>query len=137
MNITHHYTIHYPEHEPRSSDPHYRDFEAYKRNRKTSGTYHCDWAMRHRNGDFSECDLSKPLECHHSHIEFALQNAVDLALLEKDYPGVSNPDDIGAWVESADNLELLCVSHHRGHAGKHVASYADFEAQSYVRSLIS
>jgi hypothetical protein len=34
------------------------------------------------------------LELHHSHIEFSLQNGVSLKALEKDYPGVSNPNEI-------------------------------------------
>jgi hypothetical protein len=134
--VSHRYSIHYPAHEPRAVDPHKADFDAYKRRRRADGTYHCDFAVQHRGGDESECDLSMPLECHHQHIEFALQNGVDLALLEQDYPGVSQ-QGVGAWLDSAANLELLCVFHHRGHGGKHVASVADFEGQIYVRRLLS
>ena len=136
QKVTHSYTIHYAGHEPREDDPHKKDFDEYKRRRKADGTYHCDFAAEHRNGDQSECDLSKPLECHHKHIEFALKNGVDLALLEADYPGVSQMG-IGAWIDSAENLELLCVFHHRGHAGKHVVSVSDFEGELYVRGLTS
>lgn len=134
--VSHRYVIHYPEHEPREVDPHKHDFDEYKRRRRENNTYHCDFAIEHRDGDESECDLTRPLECHHRHIEFALQNGVDLALLEHDYPGVSQ-QGVGAWLDSADNLELLCVFHHRGHGGKHVASVADFEGQIYVRRLLS
>lgn len=134
---THSYLITYPEHGPREDDPHYKDFHAFKTARKTAGTYHCDWAAKHRGGDSSECDLSMPLEAHHSHIEWALLNEVDLALLEEAYPGVSDPGKVGAWVESAENLEILCVNHHRRHMGKHVAAYADFEGLSFVHNLIS
>ena len=89
----------------------------------------------HRN-DFSECSLDKPLELHHSHVEFSLQNGVDLKWLEVDYPGISDPDSVGAWVESADNLVWLCEFHHRGHGGIHNAAAADYEAEKYVRGLI-
>jgi hypothetical protein len=90
----------------------------------------------HRN-DFSECSLDQPLEVHHTHIEFALQNGIDLAWLEVDYPGISNPDEIGAWVESAANLEWLCIFHHRASGtGKHHAAVADFEGERYIRGLI-
>ncbi|ORV92837.1 hypothetical protein AWC11_07390 [Mycobacterium interjectum] len=88
----------------------------------------------HRN-DFTECD--GPLELHHAHVEFALQNGIDLKWLEADYPGISDPDSVGVWVESAANLEWLCRFHHRGHGGVHVASAADFEAGKFVRGLIS
>lgn len=135
--VTHRYTVHYPEHGPRESDPHYKDFHAFKAKRKAEGTYFCDWASVHRAGDSSECDLTAPLEAHHSHVEWALLNEVDLSLLEDAYPGISNRDEVGAWVESAQNLELLCIKHHRGHMGKHVASYADFEGLSFVHNLLS
>ena len=48
-----------------------------------AGTYTCDFAVEHRNGDTSECDLTKPLECHHRIIEFSVQNSVDLSCLRK------------------------------------------------------
>lgn len=137
QKIAHAYLVTYPAHGPRESDPHYKDFHKFKADRKAARTYHCDWAVQHRDGDFSECDLTVPLEAHHSHIEWALLNEVDLALLDEAYPGLSNPDEAGAWVESAQNLELLCVNHHRRHMGKHVAAYADFEGLSFVRHLIS
>jgi hypothetical protein len=131
QNVTHHYRIHYPPHPERRSDPHYRDFAAYRR--RTRASAQCE-VGRHR-GDFSECYGG--LQLHHSHIEFSLQNGVDLAWLEVDYPGISDPDSVGAWVESADNLLWLCQEHHIGARGIHVLSAADFEAQKYVRDLIA
>lgn len=130
--ITNHYTVHFPEHPPREDDPHYRDFEAYRN--KTKATAICVFAER-RGGDVSEC--AGGLELHHSHVEFSLQNGVDFTLLEKDYPGISDPTQVGAWVESAANLEWLCAKHHRGHGGIHHASASDWEAGIYVRNLIS
>lgn len=131
--VVHSYTVHYPEHLPREGDPHYRDFDAYRR--RTKATAEC--AVGAHRGDFTECDLTKPLELHHAHIEFSLANGVDLAWLENDYPGVSDPDRVGEWVESADNLMWLCIFHHRGHGGVHVATASDFEAERYVRGLIT
>ena len=133
QSTTHNYLVHYPAHPARTTDPHYKDFNAY--HRKTHDTAQCAVGV-HRN-DFSECSLDKPMELHHSHIEFSLQNGVDLKWLEADYPGVSDPDTVGAWVESAENLEWLCIFHHRGHGGKHTVAAADFEAERYVRGLIS
>jgi len=131
QQVTHTYLMHYPPHPARRDDPHYKDFEEYRR--RTRPTAQC--VIGAHRGDFSEC--RGELELHHAHIEFALQNGVDLAWLEKDYPGVSNPDEVGAWVESAANLMWLCEFHHRGHGGVHVASASDFEAEKYVRDLIS
>ena len=77
------------------------------------------------------------LELHHAHIEFALQNGVELAWLEADYPGVSDPDTIGMWVESAKNLTWLCERHHRGDGGVHTLTASDYEAEKYVKGLTS
>lgn len=134
--VTHHYTLLYPEHPARRDDPHYKDFAAYRR--RTRAQAKCAIGL-HRN-DFSECnDPSKwplGLELHHHAIEFSLQQGIDLSWLEKDYPGVSDPNEVGAWVESAANLQWLCERHHRGLDGVHVLSASDYEAIKYVRGLV-
>lgn len=131
QTVAHQYMMHYPAHPARSGDPNYVDFEAYRK--RTKATAKCSVGA-HRD-DFSEC--SGELELHHAHVEFSLQNGIDLAWLEKDYPGISDPHHVGAWVESAANLLWLCEFHHRGHGGVHVASASDYEAEKYVKGLIS
>jgi hypothetical protein len=133
---TSHYNVHFPEHGSREGDPHYKDFHHFHESSKHDPEiYQC--AVGKRRGDFSDCTLNLPLELHHAHVEWALQNGVDLALLEHQYPGISNRDELGAWVESAANLIWLCQFHHRGHGGAHVASASDFEGQHFVRGMIS
>lgn len=152
---THHYIVHFPPHPARTDDPHYRDFNHFHR---TYGpTARCLFAEHaslpddpaptlqsaapHRHIGLGEqragCDVTSPMELHHAHVEFALQQGVDLALLEKDYPGISSPDEVGAWVESGANFMWLCVFHHRGPGGAHTASASDWEAEKYVQGLIS
>ena len=133
QKVTRSYWVSYPAHPAREDDPHYRDFEEYRR--RTHATAKC--AIGEHRGDYTECSLGKPLELHHAHVEFSLQNGVDLVWLEKDYPGISDPSQVGAWVESADNLTWLCESCHRGPGGVHVASASDYEAAKYVSGLIS
>ena len=136
QHVGHSYVVHYPPHPARTDDPHYRDFEHLHREwKKDPERWQC--AIGKHRGDFAECDLTRPLELHHSHVEFSLQNGVDLAWLEVDYPGISDPAAVGAWVESAANLTVLCVAHHRGPGGIHTAAAADYEAAKYVRGLIS
>lgn len=131
QKVSHNYVVHYPWHYPRPEDPHYIDFEHYhKLHSKTAKCAFSDSA------DADQCVLDKPLELHHKIIEFSLQNGVDFAVLEKDYPGISNPDEIGAWVESDINFIWYCQFHHRGHGGAHTASASDFEAERYVKDLI-
>lgn len=136
QKVTKSYTIAYPAHEPREGDPHYKDFDHYNRvSRKDPVAYRCQVGA-HRN-DFSECDTDAPLELHHWHIEFALQNNVDLKWLEVDYPGVSDPDALGAWINSAANLQWLCLRHHRALDGVHKLSASDYEGIHYVRNLVA
>ena len=132
QHVTNAYVVAYPAHAPRKGDPHYADFEAYRR--RTKATARCEFGVS-LGADFSMC--SGGLELHHSHIEFALANGVDLKLLEERYPGVSDPDQVGAWTESADNLTWLCERHHRSHGGVHHASASDYEAEHFVRGLIT
>ena len=61
---------------------------------------------------------------------------MDLAWLETGFPSIPDPSQVGAWVESAVNLEWLCLPHHRGYGGVYCAA-ADWEAEKYVRRLIS
>jgi len=142
---THRYLLHFPEHAPREDDPHYVDFTAY--HRRTRATARCYVGerigfatCRDANGEPCVIDgagQQSGLELHHAHIEFSLQNGIDLAALEKDYPGVSTRTTVGEWVESAANLRWLCSWHHRGAGGAHTASHSDWEAEQYVRGLVS
>jgi hypothetical protein len=143
---THHYWLHFPPHPARKDDPHYVDFDHY--HRKTRAAARCYIGERIGFGECLDAQGSpcpppdgggeQPgLELHHAHIEFSLQNGVDLTALEKDYPGVSDPTQVGAWVESAVNLRWYCAWHHRGASGAHTATHSDFEATQYVPGLIS
>jgi hypothetical protein len=143
--VTHTYTLHFPAHEPRETDPHYRDFDAYHRRTRATARCHVgerigfDWC-RDAQGQPSVIDADgkqSGLELHHAHIEFSLQNGISLAALEKDYPGVSDSERVGEWVNSAANLIWVCAWHHRGAGGAHTASHADWEASKYVLGLIS
>jgi hypothetical protein len=143
---SHHYLMHFPPHPARTNDPHYRDFDAY--HRANRATARCYIGERTGYGDCTDphgAPCPPPagggeqpgLELHHSHIEFSLQNGVALAALEKDYPGVSDPSQVGAWVESGANFRWLCAYHHRGAGGAHTAAHADWEASQYVLGLIA
>jgi hypothetical protein len=131
QKVAHAYVMHYPEHPPRADDPHYKDFEHYRRTH--IDTARCAFAAEID----SDAECHGGLELHHSHVEFSLQNGVDLAVLEARYPGISDPAQVGAWVESADNLVFYCARHHRGHGGVHSAAASDFEASKFVRGLIT
>jgi hypothetical protein len=121
----------YPAHPAREDDPHYKDFHHYHESTKKDPIiYRCAWAVE--VNDFSQCPAG-PLELHHSHVEFSMQNGVDLVHLEHAYPGISDPSSVGAWVESAANLVWYCAYHHRAQSGGiHHLAAADFEASKWV-----
>lgn len=128
----HTYIIAYPDHEPRTEDPHYVDFEAYRK--RTKDTAVCTFGQR--INDFSDCDGG--LQLHHSHIEFAMQNAINLVHLEAVYPGISDPTMVGAWVESAANLIWLCRKHHISiPGGIHSLSSSDYEGSTFMQAIFS
>jgi hypothetical protein len=151
--ITHRYVVHYPPHPARKDDPHYADFDHY--HRKTRAVARCYIGERIgyqdcRDASGKPCpppDVNKiasvldspeqpGLELHHAHVEFSLQNGISLTALERDFPGISDPAQVGAWVESDQNFRWLCVFHHRGPGGAHTAAHADWEASQYVLGLI-
>ena len=128
--VSHKYQVAYPEHGPRTSDPHYIDFEHHRNKTKDSATCYVADRLGH------SADCAGGLELHHAHIEWSLVNGVSWEALEVDYPGISNPDEVGAWVESDENLRWLCERHHRGlSGGAHVLAHADWEAESYVPGM--
>jgi hypothetical protein len=132
QHIGHQYIVNYPSHYPRVGDPNYIDFEHYRK--AHVATAKCAYA---NDADSDQCVLDKPLELHHKVIEFSLQNGVDFAILERDFPGISDPTQVGAWVESDPNFVFYCQYHHRGHGGVHTASSSDFTAEKYVKDLIN
>lgn len=141
----HRYVIHYPPHPARESDPHYKDFNAYHRRTRRKARCYIGQRVGYqdcRDAQGNPCVIADDgsemsgLELHHAHIEFALQQGVSLAALETDYPGISNPDEVGQWVESAQNFRWLCVFHHRTNAGgAHAVSHSDWEGSQYIRAL--
>lgn len=124
------YTIHYPDHEPRQSDPHYYAFEAYRRSHVAEAKCYVGTRV-----GFDECQGS--LELHHHFLEFAIANEVDLQALEVDFPNLTDPEKVAEWAESDANFMWLCAKHHRGVGGVHHVAAADFEAELYVKNLIS
>jgi hypothetical protein len=133
--MVHRYVVHFPEHYPRQADPHYGAFDAFRRHaQKDPERWRCEVGAHF--GDFSYCTMDKPLEVHHRLIEFAAINGVDIKALHKDYPEVIDENTLNAFVESEKNFEVLCQYHHRGHAGAHIASHADFTSALYILDFI-
>ncbi len=98
---------HFPPHETRKGDPYYFTFEAMKRRAKKAGLDKC-----------AVCG-AQPVEWHHTYVEFALQNGIDVQKLNEVYGLHLDDESFKAWVESPGNAEPLCVRHHRGSEAVH------------------
>lgn len=129
QQVTNHYHIHYPEHAPRTSDPHYHAFEAYRKAHKDTAVCYTGQRV-----GFDECKGG--LELHHHFLEFAVVNAVSLEALGVDFPNLTDPEKVAEWAESDANFMWLCALHHRGYGGVHHAAAADWQAAQYVQNLL-
>jgi hypothetical protein len=62
---------------------------------------------------------SEQIELHHSHVEFAYQNGVDVPKLNELLGLHLDDEAFKDWIESPENLEPLCSLHHRGAEAVH------------------
>ena len=122
QTVTIHIAEHYPSHEPRTEDPHYKYFNAARKRLADLGKLVC-WI----------CGTTEQVELHHSMVEFALSNGVDIQKFETLYPefGITTDEQFLWWVEGEGNLTPLCKLHHTGILGVHVLPYPVWEPQRF------
>jgi hypothetical protein len=96
-----HETIYYPTHPKRGAES--AEFEQNKKEMILSGN--ACWIC----GGTAE-STGKPLEGHHLNVEWSLINSVDLTKVQKYFSGVTNLQE---FLDSKENLMILCARHHR------------------------
>ena len=96
---------HIPPHGPRGAA-----FNRAKKRMKTLGLEKCV---------IEDCDSGAPLEYHHTIIEHAFQEGVDIDKLNRAYGLHLTDDQFVDWIQSPGNLEVLCTVHHRTQLGIH------------------
>ena len=97
-----HETIYYPEHIKRSAES--SEFEQNKKEMIASGQ--ACWIC----GGTAE-STGQPLEGHHYNFEWALANSIDLKKVQTKLD--PNATDIPTFLDSKENLMILCAKHHR------------------------
>lgn len=108
----------WPAHEPRKDDPMYRYFHAAKERMRKAGLLVC-------NVKCQPAEHYGPVELHHSYVEFAHQNQIDLAKFNEVWGLHLDDDEFAQFVEGVPApdgqcaLEPLCTGHHRGVYGVH------------------
>jgi hypothetical protein len=100
----------WPEHEPRTSDPHYKLFHQAKARMKKLGLLVCNVESDYHYG---------LIELHHDKVEFAHVNQIDLDKFNHAYGLHLDDEQFAEYVEQEGNLEPLCTLHHRGQEGIH------------------
>lgn len=72
------------------------------------------------------------METHHDHFEWASQFGLDLNLVTKDFPDLTDRNKLAEWVDSESNMLVLCDAHHRGRrVGIHSITYPIWLLQRY------
>lgn len=75
------------------------------------------------------------IETHHAHIERSLAAACDWRKVHVDFPSVYDDASLMRWVDSPENLIVLCDQHHRSvEHGIHHLLPADWNIQRYLRT---
>ena len=97
-------SIAYPEHDPRKASAEYRHVHHHLVVELDTPCWIC--GIRNSEGG--------KMETHHSELEWAAANGVDLPLITKDFPELSDHDKLVAWLDSEGNMLVLCATHHRG-----------------------
>lgn len=136
-----HEVAHYPDHEPRKSDPQYTIFRKSRHHLidvlgvgcwiggATKAQITAGLPSSHR------CYGATGLEAHHSIAEFSGLNEVDWNKVAADFPNLdihSDADFLQA-AESEGGLMILCSKHHRGpQTGIHSITYPVWALDRYA-----
>lgn len=122
--------VYYPPHDPRTASAEYRRVHDHLVHELDSPC----WICGVRNSDVVRwpADVRRhfQLETHHTEIEWAAANGVDLAYVIRDFPSIHDHDQLVEWIDSEHNMLVLCAAHHRGHfTGIHSVSYPVWKLQ--------
>lgn len=120
----------YPSHQSRTTDKHYHYFHEAHERLKKAGKLVC--FVCGKDG----AAAGQPIELHHSVVEFALANGVDISRFEQLFPefGITTDEEFFAFVEGEGNLTPLCKLHHTGIEGIHCLPYPIWESLRYWRT---
>lgn len=133
--------VHYPEHEPRESDPHYKIFHKARHHLIYDLKVGC-WIGGATIDDLPvvdkthRCFGATQLEAHHAIAEFAGLNEIDFQKVAKDFPqaDIHSDEQFLNFAESEGGLIILCSVHHRSsNRGIHSITYPAWLLDRYAR----
>lgn len=122
-------SIWYPDHAPRKASSEYKRVHHHL-------VYELDeacWICGVRQSELPDGEYN---ETHHFHLEWALANRADPALILADFPEMKDATDpaLRHWLDSEGNMLVLCSAHHRhGLIGIHSITYPAWVAQRWLK----
>lgn len=117
-------TIFYPDHVTRGAESSEFQNTKQKLTKQGEGCYVCGLTQE-------ELGPSVRMEGHHFNSEWSLVNSLDLVKVQKDFPDVT---DVKTFLDSLENLILLCPKHHRSNLyGVHMITMPAWIVQKYQK----
>jgi len=114
--------VKYPPHEPRTQSTLYKHTHKHL-------VYELDtpcWICGVKNS------TGGAMETHHDELEWAAANGVDLDLIIRDFPALTDREKLQEWLDSEGNMLVLCDVHHRGsRTGIHSITYPAWKLQRW------
>lgn len=123
-----------PPHPPRTETPEYARAHKFLVYTKNAPCKVCGVTRRTLRYPKANPFGATALETHHVHVERSLAYACDWRKVHLDFPSVYDQESFLHWVDSPENLVVLCNVHHRSvEHGIHHLLPADFNVQRYLR----
>ena len=123
----------YPPHPPREDTPEYRHTHDLMVNQQDTPCRICGVRKSTLGDPVQNPFRAKDLESHHYPIQRELIDAVDFAKAAVDFPQITDRASLIAFVDSPENMWIICDVHHRGETtGIHHLPVADWIIQRYL-----
>lgn len=139
QKLTHTYTVHFPEHEPRISSEVFRATKHHLVDVLNTGCWIGGATKAELAAGLPEghrCYGAKQLEAHHGLAEWADWNGIDWQKIAKDFPylGIHDDESFRQAAESEAGIFILCDKHHRskGH-GIHMVDYPSWRPDRWAK----
>jgi hypothetical protein len=123
----------FPEHPPRKDTPEYHATHKLLINKQDKPCFVCG-VRKSTLGDPTKNPFgAKQMETHHRYVQREFADAVDWRKVAADFPDVTDRESFVKWVDSPENMLVLCDVHHRSTTrGIHHILTSDFWAERYL-----
>lgn len=123
-----------PPHDRRTESPEYEKAHHFLVYTKNAPCAVCGVTRRTLGNPKRNLFQATAMETHHTYIEYSLRNACDWRKVHARFPSVYSRDSLERWIDSPENLTVLCSTHHRSlQYGIHHLSVPDWNVLPFLR----